>query len=72
MQMIIDLLGYPKQEEFSLFTEIKDFDLLKQQSGGEVDSEKNFAEKFAGQSEQALDLLKKMLVFDPTKRISVE
>jgi hypothetical protein len=30
MQMIIELLGYPTQEELELFSEIKDKDLLKE------------------------------------------
>ena len=70
MMMITNLIGKP---DANLIEQIEDVDnrtFMKQlpnQKG------KDFAEFFKGaQNPQAIDLIKKMLTFDPAKRITIE
>jgi mitogen-activated protein kinase 1/3 len=65
--MIIELLGPPTQEELEIFSDLRDKDLLKK-----VPIRGNtFEERFKGIPAEAKDLLRRMLMFDPAKRISV-
>ena len=72
MQMIIELLGFPSEDEIEIFSEIKDKELLKKFPVDKTLSQDAFEERFKDCSPVAVDLLKKMLTFDPTKRISVQ
>lgn len=67
--MIIDLLGYPTEEELDIFNDIKDKQLLKNIERRQA---QDFNVIFKGVSSLGIDLIKKMLTFDPNKRISVE
>lgn len=66
--MIIELLGYPQQDELEILSDFKDKDILKKvkRSHGLT-----FEQKFSDFPSEAVDLLRKMLAFDPTKRITV-
>ena len=68
MQMIIEMLGYPNESELRIFNEGRDKDILNSMPKRQG---KNFAEVFEGQNPDGIDLLKKMLTFDPLKRITV-
>lgn len=68
--MIIDLFGYPEDEsELEILSDFKDKEILKKIS---ANSEKSFEERFTEFGPDVLDLLRKMLAFDPKKRITVE
>lgn len=67
--MIIELLGYPQDDELEILSDFKDKDILKKvkRSYGMT-----FEDKFGnGFSPDAVDLLRRMLTFDPSKRITV-
>ena len=70
--MIIELLGYPTEEEIEIFSEIKDKELLKKIPVEKNSGNPSFTERFSHCSDQAVDLLKRMLTFDPNKRITVD
>lgn len=70
--MIIEFLGYPTEEEIEIFSEIKDKELLKKIPVDKNISKVAFEDRFKSCSNVAIDLLKRMLTFDPNKRITVE
>lgn len=67
--MIVDLLGYPEDDELEILHDFKDKEILKKikRNAGN-----GFDKKFTDISPDAIDLLRKMLAFDPQKRITVE
>lgn len=68
--MIIDLFGYPEDEgELEILSDFKDKEILKKISSN---SQKSFEERFSEFGPEVLDLLSRMLAFDPKKRITVE
>lgn len=71
MQMIIQLLGYPTKEEVEIFSDIKDRELLNSLEGYS-NLRSQFDSYFKDYKPEAVDLLKKMLVFDPNQRITVD
>jgi len=60
--LIIDIIGTPNDEQRSFIKDTKALSYLKHYP--EKDP-KNFSELFPGASEEALDLLSKMLKFNP-------
>mmetsp|Transcript_7041 Transcript_7041/g.6181 ORF Transcript_7041/g.6181 Transcript_7041/m.6181 type:complete len:158 (-) Transcript_7041:138-611(-) len=73
VQMIVDLLGCPTSDELELFegysSEIRTLFQSKKVKG---QSENQLDKLLEGQNPHGVDLLKKMLQFDPRKRISVK
>lgn len=71
--MIIDMLGSPSNSELELFDsysqEMKN--LFSQKNKARKSKESELDRLLAGQNPDAIDLVKKMLIFDPRKRISV-
>ena len=67
--MIIDLLGFPTDEELEMFSDIKEKDLLRNIQKRKA---QDFNKLFTGNNPLAIDMLKKMLTFDPQKRITVD
>lgn len=67
--MITDLIGNPKEDLIDQISIPKNKDLMQQlprRTG------KDFNTLFKGANPHAIDLLKKMLTFDPAKRITVD
>jgi len=70
IQMIVDLIGYPTEEEIqSVSSNSQGAQILSKIPPNEG---VNFREYFENQNEEAIDLMEKMLKFDPSKRITVE
>jgi serine/threonine protein kinase len=67
--MIIEMLGFPEDEDLEILSDFKDLDQLKKIG---KNANQRFETKFANSPPEAVDLLKKMLTFDPKKRITVE
>lgn len=67
--MIIELLGYPEEADLEILDDFKEKENLKQIG---KNSGKRFGERFKDVPEVAIDLLKRMLEFNPKKRITVE
>ena len=70
VQMIIDLVGYPGDEAMEMFTEMKDKQFIKNLASKK--REPKFEMVFAGQNPDAIDLLKRMLAFEPSQRITLD
>ena len=66
LQLIVHLLGRPSEEDMSILQHETAKRALRQMKG----SGKPLSKVFPKATPQALDLLSKMLVFDPRKRIS--
>eukprot|EP00511_Aplanochytrium_stocchinoi_P002829 CAMPEP_0204841488 /NCGR_PEP_ID=MMETSP1346-20131115/42284_1 /ASSEMBLY_ACC=CAM_ASM_000771 /TAXON_ID=215587 /ORGANISM="Aplanochytrium stocchinoi, Strain GSBS06" /LENGTH=100 /DNA_ID=CAMNT_0051979677 /DNA_START=9 /DNA_END=307 /DNA_ORIENTATION=+ len=70
LQVIIETLGTPSPEEMDFITNESARNAIagfaRNRSGNK------FSEPFAGCSPLAVDLLKKMLVFDPRGRITID
>ena len=67
--MIIDTIGFPTEPEIENITQAENKEFLRKlprQSG------KSLNDMFSSRGEDAVDLLAKMLTFDPLKRITVE
>jgi mitogen-activated protein kinase 1/3 len=70
LQMIIEMLGYPEdQDELEILEDFKDKEQLKKIG---KDAKLRFKERFHECPPAAVDLLRRMLTFDPKKRITVE
>lgn len=67
--MIIELLGYPEEEDLEILSDFKDKDQLKKIG---KNAQQRFDKRFETCPPIAIDLLKKMLTFNPKKRITVE
>jgi serine/threonine protein kinase len=67
--MIIEMLGYPQDEDLEILADFRDKEMLKNIG---KNWETKFNERFKACPPLAIDLLKRMLTFDPTKRITVE
>lgn len=67
--MIIELLGYPQEEDLEILSDFKDKDQLKKIG---KNAQQRFDRRFENCPPEAIDLLVKMLIFDPKKRITVE
>lgn len=67
--MIVDLLGFPTKEELENVT---DSDALSFMSRLPKKKTKSFEKEFKAFNPDAVDLMRKMLAFDPSKRITVE
>ena len=69
LNMITKLLGNPTSRLISKIDNEKNKEFVQQLPKREG---KNFDEYFAGANPQAIDLLKKMMTYDPEERITVE
>jgi serine/threonine protein kinase len=72
LQMIIELLGYPGEDdegELEILKDFKDKEALKKIG---KNAHARFEKRFEQCPPVAVDLLKKMLTFDPKKRITVD
>ena len=69
MKLIIDLLGTPSEQEINNIHSEKFREMIRNVP---TRPSKQLDKVFPEASEQALDLMRKMLVFDPLKRITVE
>ena len=67
--MIINLIGKP---DAALIEHIEDADNRTFMRQLPANRGKDFNELFRGANEQAIDLIKKMLTFDPERRITIE
>lgn len=69
LQMIIEMLGYPADEDLEILQDFKDKDQLRKIGQNSISK---FQERFSECAPEAVDLLRRMLSFDPKKRITVE
>ena len=70
IDLIFKLLGTPDEKEWPKCKELQYYDLILSQTPRKYHN--RFDEKFAGLDEQAKDLLRKLLMVDPDKRINAE
>lgn len=68
LKIIIDLLGKPTEEEIEGINSHKFREMIRSVP---MRPPKSLKKIFPGAEDTAIDLMKKMLVFDPAKRISV-
>ena len=71
LNVIFDVIGSPDEESMGFVTDPNAVLYLKSLSQKKK-NKINFKAKFPGSSPEALDLLQKMLIFDPKKRITVQ
>lgn len=69
LQMIIEMMGFPPADEQEILQDFKDIEVLKKLG---KNAQQRFDKKFENCPPVAVDLLKKMLSFDPKKRITVD
>jgi mitogen-activated protein kinase 15 len=69
VELIIQLLGKPTPRELDAINAATDFSIIESMSAKKKYS---FSQFFKGASKEALDFLRRTLVFDPTKRLSAE
>jgi serine/threonine protein kinase len=67
--MIIEMMGFPPADEQEILQDFKDIEALKKLG---KNAHQRFDKKFENCPPVAVDLLKKMLSFDPKKRITVD
>ena len=70
LNVIFDVIGSPDEEDMGFVTDPNAILYLKSLSQKKK-NKINFKAKFPGSCDESLDLLEKMLIFDPNKRISV-
>ena len=70
LNVIFDVIGSPDEESMGFVTDPNAVLYLKSLSQKKK-NKINFKSKFPGSSDESLDLLQKMLIFDPNKRITV-
>ena len=70
LNVIFDVIGSPSEESMGFITDPNAILYLKSLSQKKK-NKINFKSKFPGSSDESLDLLQKMLIFDPNKRIKV-
>ena len=68
LQMIFELLGHPSEDDMMYLQQDRDREVLRKLPRKEP---KEIKELFKDTSEEAIDLLTKMLSFNPQKRITV-
>ena len=69
MKLIVEFLGTPSEEEIAAIPSLKTQRFIRKlQKRKPI----KFESYFKGASVSALDLLKKMLIFDPKKRIGIQ
>ena len=71
LNIIFDVIGSPDEESMGFVSDPNAVLYLKSLSQKKK-NKINFKAKFPGSSEESLDLLQKMLIFDPNKRITVQ
>jgi mitogen-activated protein kinase 1/3 len=71
LNVIFDVIGSPDEESMGFVTDPNAVLYLKSLSQKKK-NKINFKAKFPGSSDESLDLLQKMLIFDPKKRITVQ
>ena len=71
LNIIFDVIGSPDEESMGFVTDPNAVLYLKSLSQKKK-NKINFKSKFPGSSSESLDLLQKMLIFDPKKRITVQ
>jgi len=71
LNVIFDVIGSPDEESMGFVTDPNAVLYLKSLSQKKK-NKINFKAKFPGSSAESLDLLQKMLIFDPKKRITVQ
>ena len=71
LNIIFDVIGSPDEESMEFVSDPNAVLYLKSLSQKKK-NKINFKAKFPGSSEESLDLLQKMLIFDPKKRITVQ
>lgn len=69
MSMIINIVGSIEELSSSMFAKYTD---VFKQLGSNPDPQMKFENLFAAHSEEARDLLKRMLQIDPSKRITID
>lgn len=69
LNLVLDVLGSPTEEEIDSFPNVQTRNFLR---GLEKRQGKPWASLFKDASPDAIDLLSKLLKFDPNKRITVE
>ena len=71
LNIIFDVIGSPDEESMGFVSDPNAVLYLKSLSQKKK-NKINFKSKFPGSSDESLDLLQKMLIFDPKKRITVQ
>ena len=71
LNIIFDVIGSPDEESMGFVTDPNAVLYLKSLSQKKK-NKINFKSKFPGSCSESLDLLQKMLIFDPKKRITVQ
>eukprot|EP01138_Halocafeteria_seosinensis_P009164 gb/GECG01009365.1/.p1 GENE.gb/GECG01009365.1/~~gb/GECG01009365.1/.p1 ORF type:complete len:165 (+),score=25.63 gb/GECG01009365.1/:1-495(+) len=69
LTLIANLLGTPSEEDMHFITNSSARDFMRKQEGKH---RQPFDKVFRGQSDEAIDFLEKLLVFDPSKRLTVQ
>lgn len=69
LNIIFSVLGTPSEEDFDFVTDAKAIEYLK---SFPPKKKVDLKELYPGSSKEALDLLEKMLVFNPRKRITID
>lgn len=67
--MIVELLGYPNDDDLEILDDFKEKEALKKIG---KNAQSRFDQRFAGCPPETIDLLRKMLNFNPKKRITVD
>jgi mitogen-activated protein kinase 15 len=69
IERVLELTGKPKPEDIDALDSQLSWNIL---SSINVTKKKSFHTMFHGASEEALDLLRKLLVFNPNHRLTIE
>jgi len=68
LTLIFDVIGTPSDEDLDFITDQHAKDYLK---SFEKKSKRNLKERYVGSTEESLDLLQRMIEFNPNKRITI-
>lgn len=69
LNVIFEVIGAPSEEDMAFITDTHAKDYLR---SFEKKNKKNLKERFSGSTEMSLDLLKRMIEFNPDKRITIK
>lgn len=69
LNVIFDVIGAPMEEDMDFITDAHARDYLRSFN---KKNKKNLKERFSGSSEESLDLLKRMIEFNPNRRITIK